>query len=48
MVLPTTLTPELMENVLRRWQDRSEPVNLIVIDVGVSADTTVDLQRAWL
>ncbi|WP_441229257.1 hypothetical protein AB7828_02060 [Tardiphaga sp. 215_C5_N2_1] len=47
MVLPTTLTPELMENVRRRWQDTREPINSIAIDVGVSAGTMRRLAARW-
>jgi hypothetical protein len=47
MVLPTTLTPELMENVRRRWQDTKEPINTIAIDVGVSPGTMRRLAARW-
>lgn len=47
MVLPTTLTPELMENIRRRWQETREPINSIAIDVGVSAGTMRRLAARW-
>lgn len=47
MVRPTTLAPDLYENIRRRWEETDESIETIAIDVGVYGRSMRRLAKRW-